>query len=241
MKSDETFSVKPKHAVVILSGGMDSAICLALCVKNFGYQHTSAITFDYGQRHQNEKESAKIIAKHFKVDQVTIDLPFFSQLTTNALIDHQRSLVEAQEEFASPNTLVVGRNGLFARLGAIYAHHIKASHLFLGVLGLEAANSGYHDCSRKYFDLMEQILRIDLGTENFWIHTPLVDMTKKETLELAASLESLEFILENSITCYDGIKGIGCQKCAACVLRNTGIKEYLQSHPSCNFSYRSNF
>ncbi len=231
----------PKHAVVVLSGGMDSAICLALCVKNFGAKHTSAITFDYGQRHHSEKASAKVIAQHFGVDQVTIELPFFSQLTTNALIDHQRSLAEVQEASASPNTLVVGRNGLFARLGAIHAHNIKASHLYLGVLGLEAANSGYLDCSRKYFDLMEQVLRIDLGTENFWIHTPLVDMTKKETLDLAASLAELKFILENSITCYDGVKDFGCGKCAACNLRNAGIKEYLQSNPSFEFSYKNKY
>ncbi len=231
----------PKHAVVVLSGGMDSAICLALCVKNFGAKHTSAITFDYGQRHHSEKESAKVIAKHFAVDQVTIELPFFSQLTTNALIDHQRSLDEFQEEFATPNTLVVGRNGLFARLGAIHAHNIKASHLYLGVLGLEAANSGYLDCSRKYFDLMEQVLRIDLGTENFWVHTPLVDMTKKETLVLAESLHELKFILENSITCYDGVKDFGCGKCAACNLRNAGIKEYLQINPSFQFSYKNKY
>lgn len=230
-----------KHAIVVLSGGMDSAICLALCIKNFGAKHTSAITFDYGQRHQSEKESAKIIAKYFGVDQITVELPFFSQLTTNALLDHDRSLNEFQEEFALPNTLVIGRNGLFARVGAIYAHNVKASHLYLGVLGLEAANSGYLDCSRNYFDLMEQVLRIDLGTENFWIHTPLVDMTKKQTLELAYDLGSLKFILENSITCYDGIKDFGCGKCAACNLRNAGISEYLKSNPSFHFSYRDKY
>lgn len=241
MNSSPPLIKKVKHAVVVLSGGMDSAICLALCVKNFGAQHTSAITFDYGQRHHSEKISAKIIAEHFGVDQVTIDLPFFSQLTTNALMDHQLSLVEKPVEFAAPNTLVVGRNGLFARLGAIHAHNIKASHLYLGVLGLEAANSGYMDCSRKYFDLMEQVLRIDLATENFWIHTPLVDMTKKETLDLANDLGGLKFILENSITCYDGVKDFGCGKCAACNLRNAGIKEYLKFNPSFAFSYKDKY
>lgn len=231
----------PKHAVVVLSGGMDSAICLALCVKNFGANHTSAITFDYGQRHQTEKISAKKIASYFKVDQVTIDLPFFSQLTTNALLDHQTPLNENKNTTLLPNTLVIGRNGLFARLGAIYAHNIKASHLFLGVLGLEAANSGYLDCSRKYFDLMEKILRIDLGTDDFWIHTPLVDMTKKQTLDLAAELNALEFILENSITCYEGVAEFGCGKCAACNLRNIGISEYLHSNPNFQFKYRSKY
>ena len=232
---------KNKHAVVVLSGGMDSAICLALAVKNFGAHNTSAITFDYGQRHFSEKTSAKFMAEHFNVDQVTIDLPFFSQLTNNALLNHDRSLVEHNNTSMLPNTLVVGRNGLFARLGAIYANTIQASHLFLGVLGLEAANSGYLDCSRKYFDLMEQILRIDLASENFWIHTPLVDMTKKQTLDLAAELGELKFILENSITCYEGIKEYGCGECAACILRNNGIKEYLVLNPLFQFSYRNKF
>ncbi len=231
----------PKHAVVVLSGGMDSAICLAFAVKNFGAQLTSAITFDYGQRHHSEKICAKKIAEHFKVDHISIDLPFFSQLTSNALLNHDRSLSGHSQDTALPNTLVVGRNGLFARLGAIYAHQLRASHLFLGVLGLEAANSGYLDCSRKYFDLMEQILRIDLATENFWIHTPLVDMTKKQTLDLANELGELQFILENSITCYEGIQEYGCGKCAACILRNNGIREFLDSNPQFEFRYKSRF
>jgi 7-cyano-7-deazaguanine synthase len=232
---------KNKHAIVVLSGGMDSAICLALAVKNFGATFVSAITFDYGQRHFSEKESAQKIAKHFNVDHVTINLPFFSELTTNALLNHAESLHVNKNNSNLPNTLVVGRNGLFARLGAIHAHHLQASHLYLGVLGLEAANSGYLDCSRKYFDLMEQILRIDLATDNFWIHTPLVEMTKKQTLDLANELGALQFILENSITCYEGVKEYGCGVCAACVLRNNGIREFLDSNPNFNFSYRNKF
>lgn len=234
-------SVQKKQAVVVLSGGMDSAICLALAVKNFSSRFVSAITFDYGQRHLLEKESAIKIAQHFQVEHVSIQLPFFSQLTSSALLDQEQSLNPSQNTSTYPSTMVVGRNGLFARLGAIHAHHLHASHLYLGVLGLEAANSGYLDCSRKYFDLMEQILRIDLGTENFWIHTPLVEMTKKQTLDLAHELGELKFILENSITCYEGKKDFGCGVCAACHLRNNGIREFLNSNPNFEFSYKNQF
>lgn len=229
----------PKHAVVVLSGGMDSAICLSLAVKNFGANNVTAITFNYGQRHILEKEAAIKISRYFEVEHLCIDLSFFSELTTNALLDHNIPLTNNQNN--TPNTLVVGRNGLFVRLGAIHAHFRGASHLFIGVLGLEASNSGYRDCSREYFDLMEKVLRIDLGTDNFWIHTPLVDMTKRETLNLAYSLNSLKFILENSITCYNGVKDFGCGICAACELRNNGIQQFLQDNPNFDFSYKEFF
>lgn len=232
-----------KHAIVILSGGMDSAICLSLAVRNFGAEYVVAITFDYGQRHVSEKQAAIQIARYFEVEHICINLPFFNELTTNALLDHNLPLMQNGNESnkISPNTLVTGRNGLFSRLGAIHAHYRGACHLFIGVLGLEASNSGYRDCSREYFDLMEKVLRIDLGTDQFWIHTPLVHMTKKETLDLAKELNSLKFILENSITCYEGIKEFGCGQCSACQLRNDGIKQFLSDNPDFEFSYRKTF
>ena len=227
-----------KNALVVLSGGMDSAICLALACKNFGASQVATITFDYGQRHITEKEAAKKITNYFQVSNLVIELPFLQHLTTNALINHH-SIIQNKDN--KPNTLVLGRNGLFTRLGAIYAHQLNAQHLYLGVLGLEAANSGYLDCSRNYFDLMEQVLRLDLGDNNFWIHTPLVEMTKMETLNLAHELGVLKFILENSITCYEGIAQAGCQKCPACELRNAGIQNFLKLNPSFDFNYRKSF
>jgi 7-cyano-7-deazaguanine synthase len=103
---------------------------------------------------------------------------------------------------------------------------------------LEAANSGYRDCSRAYMDVIQTALRMDFADESFEIRTPLVSMTKKETMELGFKLGVLEFLLENTITCYEGIEKAGCLKCPACKLRNSGLKIFSLEHPEFKYSYR---
>ena len=122
--------------------------------------------------------------------------------------------------------MVVGRNGLFARLAAIYADHVSASSIYLGVLGLETQNSGYPDCSREYMDLKEKILQIDLLNPDFRIHTPLVHLTKVETMQLAEELGVLDYLLQETLTCYRGVPE-GCQECSACLLRAEGLRGYF--------------
>jgi 7-cyano-7-deazaguanine synthase len=85
------------------------------------------------------------------------------------------------------------------------------------------------------------ILRIDLANPEFEIRTPLVYMTKRETLEFAHRLNVLEFLLEETVTCYQGLTKKGCGLCPACELRNQGIAEYLLDHPELEFSYRAEF
>jgi len=213
-----------KKAIVIHSGGMDSSICLALAIKEFGKDDVLSLSFSYQQRHSNELKQAAYICRVWEVDHAVIQIDALKELTDNALIN--KGMRVEQAEGKPPNTLVTGRNGLMARLGAIHADHLGASCIYMGVLGLEGANSGYRDCSREYIDLKEQILRIDLGNPLFEIRTPLVHMTKRETLELANQLGVLDFLLEETITCYEGIPKQGCKVCPACILRNQGVEEY---------------
>ena len=145
-------------------------------------------------------------------------------LTRDALTDSSIPIEHLPGE--APNTLVVGRNGLMARLAAIHAHHLGAGSIVMGVMELEGANSGYRDCSRAYMDKMQEILRLDLDNPHFTIRTPLVKMTKRETMELADSLGVLEYLLENTISCYEGLFGRGCGRCPACLLRNEGIDAF---------------
>jgi 7-cyano-7-deazaguanine synthase len=125
-----------------------------------------------------------------------------------------------------------------ARLASIHAHSLGAQSIYMGVMELEEANSGYRDCSRAYMDIIQAALRMDFADDKFEIRTPLVNMTKKETMELGYKLGVLEYLLENTITCYEGIDKEGCLKCPACKLRNSGLKIFSLEYPEFNFSYK---
>ena len=218
---------RSKKAVVLHSGGMDSSICLALAIEEFGKGQVTALSFSYQQRHPQELIAGTTIARALGVTRVEIDLPFYSAITKNALLNKEIPIEHV--EGAPPNTLVIGRNGLMAQIAGIYAASIEASTLFLGVMGIEGANSGYRDCSRSYMDLVQSLLRIDLDNPSFEIRTPLVAMTKKETLGVAQRLGFLSYFLEETVTCYEGVKGKGCEVCPACLLRNEGIAHYFNA------------
>ncbi len=216
-----------KKALVIHSGGMDSSICLALAIKEYGSKHVLSVSFQYGQRHAGEILQAAYICKLWGVDHTILTIDCLDKITTNALTNHAMPIIHPEN--APPNTLVIGRNGLMARIGAIHAHSMGAHKVYMGVIAVDGSYSGYRDCSRSYFDLIERTLQIDLDDSNFKIETPLVGMTKAETMRLADQLGVLDFLLENTISCYEGIAKEGCTKCPACKLRRQGIEEYRKN------------
>lgn len=225
-----------KKAVVVHSGGMDSSLCLALAVKEFGAENVLSVSFTYNQRHSIELTKATEISKHFNVDHIELNLTCLSEITESALIGNSQKIEHKAGE--APNTLVVGRNGLMARIAGIHAHSLGARCIYLGVMELESANSGYRDCSRAYMDLIQAALRMDFADETFEIRTPLISMNKKETMELGYKLGVLEYLVENTVTCYEGIPKEGCMKCPACKLRNNGLKIFSLEHPDFKFSYK---
>lgn len=218
-----------KKALVIHSGGMDSSLCLALAIREFGAENVLSLSFSYDQRHSLELEQAAKICRDWNIDHVELSINCLKEITSNALMNPSEDIVHPEGK--APNTLVVGRNGLMARLGAIHAHHLGAHVVFMGVIEVESANSGYRDCTRKYMDLMEEILRLDLDDPSFEIRTPLVYMTKMETMQLAHELGVLSYLLKETITCYRGIKHAGCRSCPACILRNEGLAAFAAAHP----------
>jgi 7-cyano-7-deazaguanine synthase len=225
-----------KKAVVVHSGGMDSSICLCLAIEQFGADNVLAISFNYGQRHSNELLQAEIMCKHFKVDRIVLDINCLSEITQNSLTDLNQDI--KIDEDGTPNTLVSGRNGLMARIAAIHANELGADCIFMGVIEVEEANSGYRDCSRKYMDIVQAALRMDFDNNAFEIKTPIVFMTKKQTMELGYQMGVLQYLLDNTITCYNGVIGVGCQKCPACKLRNDGLREFLATHEDFVFSFK---
>lgn len=226
--------MQPKATVVVHSGGMDSSICLALAMKRHGPEQVLSLSFDYGQRHSAEIVQAQKICREWAVDHITIPIPFMKSITRDALTDGTLPIKEGNG--APPSTLVVGRNGLMGRIAAIHAHSLGAASIYMGVIEVEMWNSGYRDCSRDYMDKLQTLLRIDLDNPAFTIETPLVFLTKSETLQIAHNLGVLDVLLTETITCYNGIRFKGCQTCPSCQLRNAGIREFASSHPECDLS-----
>lgn len=224
-----------KKTVVVHSGGMDSSLCLALAIRDFGRDNVLSLSFCYEQRHSVELIQAAKICRDWGVDHTILDLPFLSAITDNALTNPLLHFTHIPGH--SPNTLVTGRNGLMAMIAGIHAQHLGGRCIYLGVIGVDAANSGYRDCSRAYMDLVQSVLRIDLDDPSFEICTPVVNMTKKETLILGLELGILDYLLRETITCYEGIPQQGCRTCPTCRLRNAGISEFLSEYPDFPIPY----
>jgi len=224
-----------KKAVVLHSGGMDSSLCLALAIREYGRDNVLSLSTRYHQRHRVELIQAARICRDWGVDHRELNLDCLTEITENALINHQLAI--SHPSGRPPNTLVTGRNGLMAFLAGIHAHHLGAQCIYLGVIEVDSDNSGYRDCSRAYMDRVQAVLRLDLDDPHFEVRTPVVFMTKKETLVLAQQLGILEYLLNETITCYEGLPHYGCRVCPSCLLRNEGLRQFTAEHPGFTIPY----
>lgn len=213
-------------AVVVLSGGQDSASCLALAVKKHGADEVAAITFRYGQRHAVETRFAKALAKRFGIAaHKVVPMDFFSHLTTSALLS-KHAKIEKKEGASCPTTVVEGRNAFFLLAAAVWAKELGATELYTGVS--EADYSGYPDCRQAFVRAQQKAIRLALE----WpiaIVTPFMHVSKADEWALADRLGILDVIANETVTCYNGIPGKGCGKCPACKLRNRGYDEYMKT------------
>ena len=213
-------------AVVVLSGGQDSATCLALAVKKYGADEVAAITFAYGQRHAVETRFARRLAKRFGIAaHKVVKLGFYRELTTNALLDPTMAIAR-RPDAKCPTTVVEGRNAFFLLAAAVWAKTLGANVLYTGVS--EADYSGYPDCRAAFIRAQEKAIRLALDFP-IRIETPFIRKTKAEEWAIADRIGILELVKRETVTCYNGIPGAGCGKCPACVLRARGLKEYEAS------------
>lgn len=213
-------------AVVVLSGGQDSATCLALAVKKYGADEVAAITFAYGQRHAVETKYARRLAKRFGVAaHKVVKFGFYRDLTTNALLDPTRKITRARGA-TCPTTVVEGRNAFFLLAAAVWAKTLGATVLYTGVS--EADYSGYPDCRAAFIRAQEKAIRLALDCP-IRIETPFIHKTKAEEWALADRLGILDLVKNETVTCYNGVPGAGCGTCPACRLRARGLKEYEDS------------
>ena len=208
-------------ALVLLSGGQDSTTCLYWAIDRFGRDCVTAMSFDYGQRHRIELECAANIAATAGVSYVCLPIDTFTALGGDALTD---SNVEVHRELDSetglPNTFVPGRNLIFLTYAAAYAYQHGIGHLVAGVA--QTDYSGYPDCRRETLDSLQETLRLGMERD-VQIHAPLMQKSKKETVELARDLGALD-ALGGTHTCYNGARP-PCGKCPACLLRARGFEE----------------
>ncbi len=221
MKSLENTS--NAKAVVVLSGGQDSAICLAMAVKKFSAENVFAITFKYSQRHSVEVNYAKNLARHFGVkNHKILSLDFFKHLTSSALMSPSQAITKAKGE-SCPSSVVEGRNAVFLLAAAIWAKSVGAKVIYTGVSQTDF--SGYPDCRETFIKAQQKAIRLALE----WpikIETPFMHKTKAQEWAICDKLGILELVKEKTVTCYNGIPGKGCGECPACILRNRGLAEF---------------
>lgn len=221
MKEDRKKAV----AVVVLSGGQDSATALALAVKKHGADNVAAITFAYGQRHSVEVKFARRLAKRFGIARHNVvNFGFYPQLTTNALLDHSAK-IERRKGARCPSTVVEGRNAFFLLAAAVWAKSLGATEVHIGVS--EADFSGYPDCRAEFVHAQTKAMRLALDYP-IRVVAPFMHKTKAEEWAIADRLGILDVIRNETVTCYNGVPGDGCGKCPACHLRARGYREFVQ-------------
>ena len=218
-----------KKAVLLLSGGLDSTTLLALASSQ-GY-HVHALSFRYGQRHAAEISAARKIAEHYGVIQhvvMDIDLRAFggSALTAEIAVPKDRAVDVAAD---IPITYVPARNTIFLSFALAWAEALGAADIFIGVNALDY--SGYPDCRPEFIHAFERMARLatragveaNEAEQLISVRTPLIDMSKKEIIELGLSL-GVDYALTTS--CYDPSEfGEACGHCDACQLRLKGFEE----------------
>lgn len=212
-------------AVVVFSGGQDSTTCLIQALTQYDEVH--GITFDYGQRHREEIEVAKSLAKRLNItSHKVMDVTLLNELAISALTRDAIPVSHELMENGLPNTFVPGRNILFLTLAGIYAYQLGAQSLITGVC--ETDFSGYPDCRHDFVRAMESAL-VQGMDKPLQIVTPLMWLNKAQTWALADKYQQLDLVRHQTLTCYNGVIGDGCGDCPACHLRQRGLDEYLQN------------
>jgi 7-cyano-7-deazaguanine synthase len=215
-----------KRAVVLVSGGIDSSTTLAIAIAE-GYE-AYVLSFDYGQRHLIETETARRVAdslgaKEHRIAKIHLRIFGGSALTDD--VDVPKKRPETEIAHGIPVTYVPARNTIFLAYALAWAEVIPADDIFLGVNAIDY--SGYPDCRPEFIGAFEALA--NLGTKagvegrRFHIHTPLIKFSKTEIIRKAVEL-GIDLSVTHS--CYDpSPEGLACGECDSCLLRLKGFRE----------------
>ena len=216
-------NLKNKSAVILLSGGLDSSTVTGLAksykAKIFG------LSFDYGQRHKKELDSALTIAKHFEIEEFKIIKLDLSLWGGSSLTDTKKDLpIDGIQLNTIPNTYVPGRNTIFISVALSYAEAINADLIGLGVNALDY--SGYPDCRPDYIKKFQELANLanKRGREEnpIKLWTPLIDLNKEDIIQLAFENNVPQ---EKTWSCYSGSLE-PCGKCESCRIRATAYEKW---------------
>jgi len=228
--------VEPKRAVLLLSGGLDSATLLALATSEG--RSVYALSFDYGQRHSAELTAARNLARAYATVEhavARIDLRMFggSALTADLPVPKDRNLDKESEVI--PVTYVPARNTIFLSYALAWAEVLGAGEILIGVNALDY--SGYPDCRPEFIAAFEKMANLATragvethGEPAIVIRTPLIDLTKREIIALGTGL-GVDYSMTTS--CYDpDSNGDACGRCDACQIRLRGFSEAGLADPA---------
>ncbi len=216
-----------RKAVVLLSGGLDSTTALAIAAAE-GYE-IYAMSFQYGQRHTLEVESARKVAKaagvarHLVVD---FDMRAIGGSALTDQIDVPKDRLDNEPAAGIPVTYVPARNTIFLSFALAWAETLGAEEIFIGVNALDY--SGYPDCRPEYIEAFERMANLATkagvqGSLRLKIHAPLIEMTKAQIIKTGLDL-GVDYSLTHS--CYDPTReGLACGRCDSCLLRLKGFAE----------------
>ena len=221
---------RPAGSVVLLSGGMDSATCLAIATRRNSPVH--ALTVLYGQRHAREARSARALARHYRVARHTVLHIPLAPLLSSALTDPGRRIPDRRRPSRRiPSTYVPARNTILLSIALGYAESHRLGTVYLGANAVDY--SGYPDCRPEYFRAFERLARLatKAGVERgeyARIETPLLHRSKAEIVRLG---ERLGVPWNLTWSCYAGGR-TPCGKCDACRLREKGFAEAGRLDPA---------
>lgn len=216
-----------KKAVVLLSGGLDSATILAIA-KDQGFE-VSALSFSYGQRHSWELEAARRVALAAGVANhrtATIDLRVFGGSALTDDIDVPKGRGSDEMAHGIPITYVPARNTIFLSFALAWAEVLESSDIFIGVNALDY--SGYPDCRPEFIEAFEKMANLATkagveGLQRLKIHAPLIAMSKAQIIRRGMEL-GVDYSLTSS--CYDpDVDGTPCGQCDSCFLRQKGFRD----------------
>ncbi|PJD92439.1 MAG: 7-cyano-7-deazaguanine synthase QueC [Legionella sp.] len=210
-------------AVVLLSGGLDSATCLAWA-HSLGYA-CYALSFDYGQKHQAELRAAECLAKRYAITHRVMDVAAIGRLGGSALTDDHHEVTDHVDSSDIPLTYVPARNTIMLSMALGWAEVLEAERIILGVSAVDYSN--YPDCRPEYIDAFQRMatLATKRGVEGYplLIDTPLIHKSKAQTIQLGLSV-GLDYA--KTISCYRANDaGLACGTCSSCYLRKKGFQE----------------
>lgn len=214
---------KHKKAIILLSGGLDSATCLAMA-RATGFE-CYALSFAYGQRHDAELMAAKTVAQHLGVADhrvVTLDI---GQFGGSALTDDTIEVPDHQTQSGIPVTYVPARNTVFLAIALSYAEVTGAQDIFIGANAVDY--SGYPDCRPAYIqafqDMANLATKASIEGAPFTIHTPLMHFSKAKIIQEGHQL-GLDYGM--TMSCYQATEdGLACGRCDSCGFRRQGFEQ----------------